>query len=332
MSSPRLNYEATASGHAIVASDASKFKEIASEGLSLATEKMRRKPGLHRDMKFFILLLLPGIVLSVVTIFLPVLYAIRLSFYQANSFVAIPTFVGLANYKRILSDPVYWSAFLHGITYAVATVVLQVVIGIAFALILHQQFRGRNIVRGLALTPYILPTVVAVFVWKWLLDPNYGLINAGLNNLGISSFDWLSSPLSAWISIVFVSVWHWTPFVTVTFLAALQTVPEELHEAAKLDGATAWQRLIHVTLPVLRPVLLVIVLLRTIFMFNKFDIIWLMTGGGPLSSTEHLPLLAYNRTFLEFDIGGGAAIATTSFIFLTIGMWIYLRVFPLEES
>ncbi|MBB3149613.1 multiple sugar transport system permease protein [Phyllobacterium trifolii] len=286
---------------------------------------------LHRDRRFFILLLLPGVVVSVATIFLPVLYAIGLSFYQANSFIDTPVFVGLDNYVRVLSDPGYWHAFFNGLIYAVATVVLQVVVGIAIALILHQPFRGRTIVRGLALTPYILPTVVAVFIWKWLLDPNYGLINAAAAFFGYPNIDWLGSPLLAWSSIIFVSVWHWTPFVTITFLAALQTVPEELYEAAKLDGAGPLQQLFFVTLPVLRPVLLVIILLRTIFMFNKFDIIWLMTSGGPLNATEHLPLLAYNKTFMEFDIGGGTAIATTSFIFLTAGMYVYLKLFPLED-
>jgi multiple sugar transport system permease protein len=286
---------------------------------------------LRRDRSFFYLLLLPGALLSLGTIFLPVAYAISLSFYQADSFVAVPVFVGLGNYIRVLGDAEYWQAFGNGIIYALTTVVLQVVIGIATALLLHQPFKGRLVARGLALTPYILPTVVAVFIWKWLLDPNYGLINAAMALLGFPNIDWLGSPLLAWLSVVFVSVWHWTPFVTITFLAALQTVPEELYEAAKLDGATAWQRLIHVTLPVLRPVLLVIILLRTIFMFNKFDVIWLMTSGGPLNSTQHLPLLAYNKTFLQFDIGGGTAIATTSFIFLTLGMWLYLKMFPLED-
>ena len=307
------------------------LRRTASMALPAPQEYSRVGPLERRDRKLFLAFLAPGMLLGIGALFIPVIYAIQLSFFHAESFISEPTFVGLDNYIRVLSEPRYWEAFWHGLFYAVSTVFLQVVIGIGIALLLHQEFRGRNLLRSAALAPYILPTVVVVYIWKWLLNVNYGLFNAFLENIGIGPIAWFSTAPAAWFSIIFVSVWHWTPFVTITFLAALQTVSDDLYDAAAVDGANAWKRLIHITLPVLKPVLIVIVMLRTIFMFNKFDIVWLMTNGGPLTATEHLPILAYVKTFDMFDIGGGTAIATSIFVFLAALIWIYFRMFPLEE-
>lgn len=299
---------------------------------TLTAPATRLGPLERRERKLFLCFLTPGLLLSLGAIFIPVLYAIQLSFYHAESFIATPRFVGLANYVRIFTDPRYWQAFGHGVLYAVITVCLQVLIGIGIALLLHMELRGRNWLRSAAMTPYILPTVVVVYIWKWVLDVNHGLVNAFLSRLGFDVIEWFGTPFMAWLSVIFVSVWHWTPFVTITFLAALQTVSDDLYDAAAVDGATGWQRLFYVTLPVLKPVLVVIIMLRSIFMFNKFDIVWLLTQGGPLTATEHLPILAYQRTFAMFDIGGGAAVATSIFIFLTLLIWVYFKLFPLEES
>ncbi len=307
-------------------------RQAAPTALATAAPASRLGPLERRERKLFLLFLAPGLLLSLGAIFIPVLYAIQLSFYHAESFVDTPVFVGLANYRQIFTDPRYWQAFAHGLLYAISTVLLQVLLGIGIALILHLEFRGRNLLRSAALAPYILPTVVVIYIWKWLLDVNHGMVNAFLSRMGASTVEWFGTPLLAWTSVIFVSVWHWTPFVTITFLAALQSVSEDLYDAAAVDGATPWQRLVYVTLPVLKPVLVVIVMLRSIFMFNKFDIVWLLTQGGPLTSTEHLPILAYQKTFAMFDLGGGAAVATSIFIFLTLLIWIYFKLFPLEEG
>jgi multiple sugar transport system permease protein len=307
------------------------LRRSASTALPATAGLLRAGPLERRERKLFLLFLAPGVLLSIGAIFLPVLYAIQLSFYYAESFVDPPKFVGVANYAHMFADPRYWQAFAHGVLYAVCTVGLQVLIGIGIALLLHLEFRGRNWLRSAAMAPYILPTVVVVYIWKWVLDVNHGLINAALDGLGFGIIEWFGTPLTAWFSTIFVSVWHWTPFVTITFLAALQTMSDDLYDAAAVDGANAWQRLIYVTLPVLKPVLVVIIMLRSIFMFNKFDIVWLLTAGGPLTTTEHLPILAYQRTFRMFDIGGGAAVATSIFIFLTLLIWVYFKLFPIEE-
>ncbi len=298
----------------------------------VAARPARVGPLERRERKLFVAFLAPGVILGTGAIFIPVLYAIQLSFYHAESFIDTPKFVGLGNYIRIFTDPRYWEAFWHGLIYAVLTVVLQVGIGIAIAMLLHQEFRGRNWLRSASLAPYILPTVVVVYIWKWLLNMNYGLINALLDRMGLGAIGWFESELASWFTIIFISVWHWTPFVIITFLAALQTIPDDLYDAAAVDGTNGWQRFVYVTLPVLKPVLVVIIMLRTIFMFNKFDIVWLLTGGGPITATEHLPILMYQKTFDMFDIGGGTAIATSSFVFLTLLIWLYFHFFPLEES
>jgi multiple sugar transport system permease protein len=294
------------------------LRRTPSAALPASARTSRVGPLARRERKLFLAFLTPGLLLATGAIFIPVLYAIQLSFFHAESFIDTPTFVGLANYVRIFSDPRYWEAFWHGVIYAVATVALQVVIGIAIALLLHQEFRGRAWLRSASLAPYILPTVVVVYIWTWLLNMNHGLINAFLDQMGLGPIGWFESPLAAWCTIVFVSVWHWTPFVIITFLAALQSISDDLYDAAAVDGTNGWQQFIYITLPVLKPVLVVIVMLRTIFMFNKFDIVWLLTRGGPLTATEHLPILAYIKTFDMFDIGGGTAVATSIFVFLTL--------------
>lgn len=299
----------------------------------ITVRRTRPKPRSlgQRDRWLFGALLAPGVILSVVLIFMPVVYAVQLSLYHLETFLDEPQFVGLANYAKMLADERFWHAFVNGLIYAVSTVVLQVVLGIFMATLLHQEFRSRNWLRGAMMAPYVLPTVVVTLIWKWILDMNHGVATWYLEWLGLGRVPWFESPVAAMLSTIGVSVWHWTPFVTITFLAALQTVSDDLYDAAAVDGANAWQRLCYITLPVLKPVLVVIIVLRGIFMFNKFDIIWLLTGGGPVGATEHLPTLAYQKTFKMFDIGGGAAVATAIFVFLSLLVWLYFKLFPLEE-
>jgi multiple sugar transport system permease protein len=302
--------------------------------MHVGTIKAALQPGTleRRERWLFRAMIAPGLVVSIAVIFLPVLYAINLSFYQADSFIAPFKFVGLANYANILTDSRYWTAFAHGAFYAVTTVTLQIVLGIAVATVLNQEFPGRNALRGIALLPYVLPTVSAAFIWRWILDPNSGLVASILTGFGLGVVDWFGATTTAWISIIFISVWQWTPFVIVTYLAGLQGVPAELYESARLDGATAWQCFFRITLPMLKPILVVILLLRGIFMFNKFDMIWLLTGGGPLNITENLPVLAYDKTFNTFDIGGGAATACSIFVVLTLLIWVVFRVVRIEDE
>ncbi len=273
-----------------------------------------------------------GLALTAVVIIYPAFYAIELSFQKAESFISEPEWVGFDNYARVLADTEFWEALWRGIIFAGFAIVFQVILGIAFAMLLDAAIPMKRVMRGIAILPYLLPTLVVALTIRWMLNDPIGVITVGLQNLGFGIVDWYGSPTLAMVLVISASVWLWTPFVTVAFLAGLQSVPDSLYEAAKVDGANAWQRFWHITLPQLRPVLTVVILLRAIWMFNKFDIIWLLTGGGPLRSTEHLPVMAYRKAFQAYDVGMGATISTISFLILSVAVIIYFRLFPLDTK
>ncbi|WP_299664654.1 carbohydrate ABC transporter permease [uncultured Ruegeria sp.] len=272
-----------------------------------------------------------GAIATLVLIVGPALYAVSLSFYDIPSLTSDPVWVGLNKYAVVLSSGEFWNAMWNGIVYAGLTIIFQVVLGIGFALILNQKFVGRSLLRGLTFLPYLLPTVIAVLTFKWMVDGSFGIITILMHEWGLPAVNWFETEAASMFSVILISVWLWTPFVTTTFLAGLQTVPVQLYEAARVDGAGPIRQFFHITLPMLRPILTVIVLLRGVWMFNKLDVIWLTTGGGPLGATEHLPVLSYRKAFALFDIGSGAAIATLSFLVLMIAVTLYFRAFPMEQ-
>jgi len=277
---------------------------------------------------------LPALLLIGALTLYPVGYAVWLSFFDKHSFFPAERWVGLGNYARIAGDAEFWDSVWKGVVYAGATTALQLVLGVAAALVLHQAFRARTLVRALVLFPYMIPTIVAVIVWRWLLNETYGLVDHLL-----LSFRLASQPV-VWLgvdhmmtSVVAVSVWQFTPFVVVSVLARLQTIPPELHEAARVDGASAWSRFRHVTLPQLRAVLFVVILLRSIWMFTKFDTVWLWgEGAGAGREIRTLPIYAYMRTFTYYQAGFGAALSVLMFLMLMAATLVYFRLFWREEA
>ena len=244
------------------------------------------------------------------------------------------TFVGLKHYVYFAHDPEFWSSVRYGAIYTGSTLCLQLVLGIGAALLLNEAFVGRGLLRGVVLFPYMIPTIVAVILWKWLLNDSYGLVNHLLvsSHLARAPLAWLGPDYIMW-SLIFTSVWQFFPFVVVAYLARLQTIPPELYEAAKVDGAGAWGRFVHVTLPQTRNVLFVIVLLRSIFMFTKFDTVWLMAGEGGVSRyIRTLPVYAYARSFTYLQAGMGAALAVIMFAMLLVISAVYFRLLRDEES
>src|SRR5205823_5616520 len=231
-------------------------------------------------------------------------------------------------------DPEFWSSVQYGTIYAGSTLALQLLLGVSAALLLNEAFRGRNLLRGIVLFPYMIPTIVAVILWKWLLNDSYGLVNHWLVATGLAAAPvaWLGKD-HIMTSLVITSVWQFFPFVVVTYLARLQTIAPELYEAAKVDGAGAWRRFRHVTLPQTRNVLFVIVLLRSIFMFTKFDTVWLMAGEGGVSRyVRTLPVYAYARSFTYLQAGMGAALAVLMFVLLLAATGVYFHAFRDEEA
>ena len=279
------------------------------------------------------LLLAPSLVLLGGLVVFPVLYNIWLSLFDKHAFMPVQSFVGLRHYRYFATDPEFWASFYYGSVYAGVTMVLQLGVGVPSALLLNEGFRGRNLLRGVVLFPYMIPTIVAVILWKWLLNDSYGLVNHLLMRAGMvrTPVAWLG-PDYIMVSLIVTSVWQFFPFVVVTYLARLQTIPPELYEAATVDGASAWRRFVHVTLPQTASVLFVIVLLRSIWMFTKFDTVWLMAGDGGVSRyIRTLPVYAYARSFTYLQAGMGAALAVIMFAMLLAATAVYFRVFRSEE-
>ncbi len=279
------------------------------------------------------LLLAPSLVLLGGLVVFPVLYNIWLSLFDKHAFMPVQAFVGLKHYRYFASDPEFWASFYYGCVYAGVTMVLQLGVGVPAALLLNEGFRGRNLLRGVVLFPYMIPTIVAVILWKWLLNDSYGLVNHMLMSAGLvrAPVAWLG-PDYIMGSLIVTSVWQFFPFVVVTYLARLQTIPPELYEAATVDGASAWRRFVHVTLPQTASVLFVIVLLRSIWMFTKFDTVWLMAGDGGVSRyIRTLPVYAYARSFTYLQAGMGAALAVIMFAMLLAATAVYFRLFRSEE-
>jgi multiple sugar transport system permease protein len=280
------------------------------------------------------LTIMPAMFLILGLTLYPVGYSIWLSLLEKHSFFPQERFIGLENYIYLWSDPEFWSAFWLGLVYSFWTIVFQVILGVAAALILHEAFIGRSWVRGIVLFPYMIPTIVAVILWKWLLNDTYGVVNYWLLDLGIveDPISWLGAD-HIMLSTVVMSIWQFFPFVLLTILARLQTIPEKLYEAAKVDGASAFRRFIHITLPQIRGILFVVILLRSIWMFTKFDTVWLMgEGAGAGRFIRTLPVYAYMRTLTYYQAGLGAALAVIMFLILVVCTIVYFRMFREEAD
>jgi multiple sugar transport system permease protein len=224
-------------------------------------------------------------------------------------------FAGLANYRSILTHGAFFTAVWHTVLWAFANLVLQLTIGFGLALLMHQRIRGRALFRSVVIIPWVVPSVVVAVIWRYLLDPTSGPLNQALQGIGLTHEPvlWLANQSTAMPVVILLSVWKWTPFVAVIILAGLQSIPDDLHEAAMLDGAGGLQRLRHVVVPGIRTSLTLASLLTVGYSVNNFNGIWLFTQGGPIGATETLTTLAYRRAFTTFDLGGAAAIAMVLF-------------------
>ena len=264
----------------------------------------------------------------------PLIQSILLSFYNIDTLTLEGPFVGVAHYISLLTSIAFWRSLANTLIWTASALALQLLLGVGFALLLHQNLIARSLARGLVLFPYLLPTAVAVLVWQWLFNDLYGLINYIFMSIGLISrpVAWLSQMPNAMLSIILVGAWKFFPFVVIVVLARLQTIPDELYEAAAIDGAGFWARFTNITLPQLKGVLLIVVLLRSIWDFKEFDVIYLMTGGGPGTQTQTLPLLVYSEAFPLFHLGRGAAVAVLMFVFMFGFLWLYFRVTADEEG
>ena len=287
----------------------------------------------RRDALLGVALIAPTVLVFLTVIVYPLLSAIYLSLFSIYTPTLQGRFVGLANYRQILGTAEFWLSLRTTVVWTVLTLSLQVVAGVLVALLLHQSLVFRALARSLVLFPYFVSTVVAVLVWRWLFNDLYGILNHFLLWIGIlrMPLDWLGQMPNAMVSIVLVGAWKYFPFVVLAVLARLQTIPDALYEAARIDGAGAVGRFFDVTLPQLRDVLVVVVLLRAVWDFKEFDLIYLLTGGGPVVSTQTLPLLVYKEAFGLNEMGRAAAYAVAMMAVMLGFMILYLRRQPVGE-
>ncbi len=237
-------------------------------------------------------------------------------------------FVGLGNYVDQLTDPDFWAAVGRSLVFTVTSTTLELVLGLGLALLMNQPLRGRWILRSLIILPWALPTIVNALMWRWIDNAEYGALNAVLTQLGLlhDYAIWLSnSDLAMWM-VVIADVWKMTPLVAILLLAALQTVDKEVVEVARVDGASSWQSFRLIILPLITPVILIVLVLRTMEAFKVFDLIWIMTGGGPANATQTIAIYAYQTAFQSYDFGSGAALGYLIAMIIMGLAAIYLRM------
>src|SRR5215467_7539351 len=261
-----------------------------------------------------IALLLPTIALLGVFIAYPFVEGVRLSVTDTK--VGVPGhFVGLQNFAKIWSDDIFHVAVWNTCVYTAVATVFKLALGLWLALLLNRHFKGKAFTRAFILLPFIIPTVLSTLAWKWMFDPTFSVINWLLFQLGIihQRINWLGDPNLALISVIIVNIWRGVPFYAITLLAGLQTISPELHEAAAIDGARAWQRFWHVTWPLLLPVTLVVTLFSVIQTFADFQLVYVLTGGGPANATQLFATYAYQVGIATGLLGEGAAASLAMF-------------------
>ena len=241
-------------------------------------------------------------------------------------------FVGLENYFSIFQDARFWQALGHTALFAVISVSLELALGLALALAMNQAFRGRGVVRAAVLVPWAIPTVVAALLWRFMFDSQAGIANVVLADVGLLHHPlvWFVRASTAWVPVILADVWKTTPFVGLLLLAGLQSIDKELYEAAATDGASAWWQLRHITIPLLKPAILVALIFRTLDAFRVFDLIYVMTGGGPGTSTEPVAVYTFNALLQNLEFGYGAALSVIIFL-VTFGLaMLYMRGLGLD--
>ena len=277
------------------------------------------------------LLLAPTVAVLLALSIYPLVYAVRVSFHRGTGQSARLT---VENFTRLFSDGFFLSALLHTLIFALVALTCEFLLGLGLAVLLNSRLRGRAVFRAALLVPVMLPPVVVGVVWRLMLNPNFGAINGTLRSFGVpvESLTWTASPRLALLSVIAVDVWQWTPFVFLILLAGLQAIPEEPYEAARIDGSSAWQTFQHITLPLLRPAILIVLLLRTMDLVRVFDQIFILTEGGPGFATETVSLYIYRAAFRFGDFGYAAAMSFVLLIVTNIISLLYIRLLQRQEA
>jgi multiple sugar transport system permease protein len=302
---------------------------------SLAPALVRRRPAfsfarwLEREGVFSWLMVLPPVLFLLALVGYPFFYGIWLSLLDRP--VAKPgVFIGLDNFIGDWKNAVFWQVVGNTFVYTIAATLLKMVGGLGLALVMNQDFKFKNLTRALLLLPFIVPTVLSTIAWQWILDPAFSVVNWVLINTGLAETgpSWLGNPYLAMFSLVMVNTWRGLPFYAITLLAGLQTISPELYEAATIDGANRWQRFRYITLPLLKPIIFIVTMFSVIFTFADFQLIYVLTRGGPTNSTHVFATYAFDIAMIAGQFGQGASIALSMvppLALIILAMAIYLR-------
>lgn len=275
------------------------------------------------------LLAAPSIVIIFGVLIVPILYSLILSINNLDLKTHSLHFAGLTHYAFMLSDASFYQSVGLTLLFTVVTVSVEIVLGVAVALVLNQEFKGRGFVRGLMILPWALPTVVNAIMWKWIFNANYGVFNALLTQLGIidSYRVWLGQPKSAFICVLAANIWKETPYVVLLTIAALANISKDLYEAASIDGSTAWKSFWRITLPLIKPVILILLITKTIWALQTFDLVYIMTAGGPMGVTEFITFFIQKTTFKFLKFGYGSAMSYTLSMICFLLTFLYIKIF-----
>jgi ABC-type sugar transport system permease subunit len=294
--------------------------------LATAARRVRHRRN-TRERALRILCILPPLALLAALVLYPLLSAVYLSFTKSSFINPTAEWTGLDNYRTILGSSTFLRVLTNSVIWTVAVVAAQFALGLASAILLSQKFRGRLILRSLVILPWIMPGVIAGVLWKLLYDPYLGPINAIGADVGLLHGNpaWLGQGSTALLAVIIAAIWKGFPLSTIMYMAAYQGVPDELREAARVDGAKRWQTFVNVTLPAMAPTIRTTVLLTTVWTFNYFDLIYVMTAGGPGDSTEIFPTFIYREAFQNVLYGVAGAYGVISVLLLAIFTVVYLR-------
>jgi ABC-type sugar transport system permease subunit len=296
--------------------------------MSKTTAKPRRFTLRQQDARFAWLLLLPSLIIILGVTLQPILTTFYLSFFQVSAAITLPkVFVGLNNYLEAVTDPVFWQTIGRTLYFTAISVGLELLIGLGIAQLINSHPWGWKFMRFSLIIPWAFPTIVSGSMWRWIYNADFGALNGLLMQLGIINHyvPWLNNPATAMNLVIIADMWHVIPFVALILQAALATLPIELDEAAMMDGANAIQRFLLIRLPLLRPAILVALIVRTVEAFRVFDIVYIITGGGPAFGTVTISYLTYLETFSYGKLGSGSALSFLISAF-TLGMaYIYIR-------
>lgn len=277
-----------------------------------------------RKNYFAYLLILPTLAYLAIFQIYPIFDSVRLSFTDL-SFLKPDSgsFAGLKNYIELFQDPNFPLLLCNSLLWVIGSTVLQYVIAVPVSILLNQKLAARGFWRGLMMVPWVTPTVIMGLIWQWIYDGDHGFLNQILG----THIVWLGNSMTVWPALLLASTWKGLPYATLMFLSGLQGIPKDLYEAGYVDGCNGWQRFRYITVPLLKPVIFVTALTSIVQTWTKFEMIWVLTGGGPGYATSTFPTYIYSKSFILYDMGGGSAVSVIAMLFMLVFILVYLKVY-----